>query len=350
MALDSGASGNLTGTNSLESYEHYLRGMSLWHERTAESLTVAIEEFEQAQQIDPNFAKAYGGLALVWTVYDGYVAGDFNEMTNQAERAADRALSLDPENVEAITAKASVASVELDYETAKTLFERAIELNPSFATAYQWYARLSGYQGDRDREIELLEKARELDPRAPIISYNLAWSYWVAGEKERAIDLIEETLDKVPDFPDGLSTLLMFNLIEGDCQEVERVARRIVSELEKTEDKSSVYVGLCEADDGAERGRLMDEILGWGNFDFPNPEDPSLTYDLEFIMVPIAYGDYERGLRMLEVLAKNWAPQNLDWYRHTTNDNMAEFNCLDSVQAVYADLELPASGYESTCP
>ncbi len=350
LALDSGDSGNLTGTQSLASYESYLRGMALWHERTAESLTQAISEFEKAQELDPNFAKAYAGLALVWTVYDGYVAGDFNEMTNQAERAADRALELDPENVEAITAKASVASVTLDYDAAKILFERAIELNPSFATAYQWYARLSGYQGDRDREIELLEKAKELDPRASIISYNLAWSYWVSGEKQRAIELIEQALAKDPDFPDGLSTLLMFNLIERNCPEVERIAERIVGKLNKVEDKSSVYVSLCLAETDEDRGRLMDEILSWGNFEFANPEDPSLTYDLEFIMVPVAYGDFDRGLRMLEVLARNWAPQNLDWYRHTTRDNMAEFNCLEDVQSIYAGLNLPESSLDPVCP
>ena len=67
-------------------------------------------------------------------------------------------------------------------------------------------------------------------------------------------------------------------------------------------------------------------------------------------MVPVAYGDYERGLIVLKLLAENWSPQNLDWYRHTTNDNMAEFNCLDAVQEVYASLDLPESGRVMACP
>ena len=43
--IDETAWRELAAENSVPAYEHYLKGMSLWHERTVPSLTKSIEEF-----------------------------------------------------------------------------------------------------------------------------------------------------------------------------------------------------------------------------------------------------------------------------------------------------------------
>src|SRR5436305_233942 len=92
---------SLSYNGDTEAYRLYLFGRYYWNLQTEESLTKAIEYFEQAIQRSPNYALAYSGLAdsyhrLVWnglrSPNDGYP---------KARAAAERALMLDPELPEA---------------------------------------------------------------------------------------------------------------------------------------------------------------------------------------------------------------------------------------------------------
>ena len=148
LELESGDAGNLTGTNSIEAFEHYLQGMQLWHLRTAKSLPLSIDEFEAAIQLDPEFAKAHAGLAMGWGVIWGYVNTDEKTSYQNALNAADRALELDSKNVEAMAIKGTVFRQQFKYQEADKLFREAIGINPSFASAHQWYGGLLGEMSD----------------------------------------------------------------------------------------------------------------------------------------------------------------------------------------------------------
>ncbi len=64
LKLTSGVAGNLTGTQSIEAYEHYLKGMSLWHVRTVPSLQQAIGEFEPALVLAEKTSDYYSHIVL----------------------------------------------------------------------------------------------------------------------------------------------------------------------------------------------------------------------------------------------------------------------------------------------
>ena len=74
-----------TYTQNAEAYQHYLRGRFYWNKRTGENLRLAITEFQQAANNDPNYALAYVGLADCHALLDEYAGARTSESLPQAK-------------------------------------------------------------------------------------------------------------------------------------------------------------------------------------------------------------------------------------------------------------------------
>jgi TolB-like protein/DNA-binding winged helix-turn-helix (wHTH) protein len=117
---------------ALEAYNLYLKGQYFWNRR---ALQQAVSYFQQATEKDPNFARAYAGLADCYTLLGAYAGAPPAEFAAQARAAARRALQLDDSLPEAHTALALIVqNYDYDWQTAEKEFKRAIELNPNYAT------------------------------------------------------------------------------------------------------------------------------------------------------------------------------------------------------------------------
>src|SRR3954453_1257586 len=82
-------------TTNAEAYQFYLRGRYLWNKRTPEGLKLAIEQFQQAIERDPNFALGYAGLADAYLLVQQYVGVPSNDAMPKARAAVDRPLQID---------------------------------------------------------------------------------------------------------------------------------------------------------------------------------------------------------------------------------------------------------------
>ena len=154
-------------TGSLEAYELYLKGRSLFIRFTPESLDRAIGYFERALAFDPSYALAYAGIALAYTELSdgGMVAPDIARP--RASAAAASALRLDPTLGAAHAADAYIKSLwEFDWAGAEAAFRRALELSPSNADAYDFYGRMCSALGRFDEALALVRRAQQLDPLA----------------------------------------------------------------------------------------------------------------------------------------------------------------------------------------
>jgi tetratricopeptide (TPR) repeat protein len=165
---------------------------------TKEALSNAIKHFEQAIQIDPDYALAYAGLA------DAYYALSSNhlppnEAMPKARSAVERALQIDETLAEAHASLGMVkAFYEWDWQAAESEYRRAIELNPGYASAhhwYGWYLALMGRLGDAIAEIK---QASELDPLSLEINSDLGLSFFFARQYERAIEQFEKAIEMDP--------------------------------------------------------------------------------------------------------------------------------------------------------
>ena len=127
-------------TVSPEAYQAYLKGRYYYYQFTDESLKKAIEHFNQALSLEPNYAQAFAGLALVYTLTSSVYLPP-SEAMPKAKQAVLKALALDGSLAEAHRALAQIHWwSDWDFPAAELEFKRAIELNPNEAIACSDYA------------------------------------------------------------------------------------------------------------------------------------------------------------------------------------------------------------------
>ena len=186
---------------SAEAHDLYLKGLYFWNKRTVAGFQQAIEHFQQAATIDPNYALAYAGLANSYTLLTAYTSVSATRYMPQARAAALRALELDDGLAEAHTALALIVqNHDWDWQTSEKEYRRAIELNPNYATAHHWYAEHLMWLGRFDEALRESERARQLDPLSLIIAADNGAILYYSRQYDRAIEQLRLVLRKDPTF------------------------------------------------------------------------------------------------------------------------------------------------------
>ena len=145
-------------TADVQAYDYYLRGRQFFHQFRRKSFDYARQMFARAIVIDPNYARAYAGVADCCSHLYMYW-GASTEDLKEAESASRRAVQLDPELAEAHVSRGLALLMTKKYEEAHKEFETAIELNPKLFDAYYFFARACFQQGKSEEAARLFEKA-----------------------------------------------------------------------------------------------------------------------------------------------------------------------------------------------
>jgi TolB-like protein/DNA-binding winged helix-turn-helix (wHTH) protein/Tfp pilus assembly protein PilF len=183
-----------------EAYEAYLQGRYFWSRRGLANFQKAIGYFQQAIQIDPEYAAAYAGLADAYAD-QGFWGGTPNEAIPKAKAAAVRALQLDDSSSEAHDALGSIADIyDWDWKTGETEHRRALELNPNNAAAHLEYASHLVSVGLREKAREEVRKAQSLDPLSPFFRAAGGLMLYFAGYREEGIQQNLKAIELAPDF------------------------------------------------------------------------------------------------------------------------------------------------------
>ena len=207
-------------TTDPRAYELYLKGRFQWNKRNAEGLYKAIELFNQAIEIDPEYALAYAGLADCYNLLDIWANLPTSETFPRAKAAAQKALAIDDQLAEAHTSLAyAIHTYEWDWPAAEAEYRRAIALNPNYATAHQWYAEFLTANGRFAEAAEEGRVALELDPMSPIINAVVAWNHTMARRYGEAIEQGRRTTQLFPDFMPGHAYLGLALLESGKARE-----------------------------------------------------------------------------------------------------------------------------------
>jgi TolB-like protein/DNA-binding winged helix-turn-helix (wHTH) protein/Flp pilus assembly protein TadD len=178
-------------------YEAYLKGRYFWNQRSEPDMRKAIEQFEEALRLDPEYAPAHAGLADSYALYGSYGwMLDGGSPWTRALAAAEKALQLDERLADAHTSRARIAlNYELDWTSAGEGYRRALELNPGYANAHHWYGyylMLTGRVKEGDAEMR---RALELDPLSPIINANIGMGFYMARQFDAAIAHWQKALE-----------------------------------------------------------------------------------------------------------------------------------------------------------
>ena len=195
LALRRPDAGSARGTTSSSAYDLYLRGRAFRDQATEESARKAIEYFQRAIAADPQYARAYAGIADAYWLLGapGWEVEQPMGVLQKAQASAERALAIDPQLAEA---RAVLAMVRLSYrwdrQGAEREIQEAIRLNPSSALSHQYYSTALTTMGRFDEAIAEARRALELDPLSAPASTTLAIRYLYAGQARRGDDAVLE--------------------------------------------------------------------------------------------------------------------------------------------------------------
>jgi serine/threonine protein kinase/tetratricopeptide (TPR) repeat protein len=189
-------------TENTEAYHLYLRGRYCVNKRTHDWLRKGIGYFQQAIDLDPNYALAYAGMADAYGLLGSSTGGlPPTDTYPKAKAAAERALEIDESLGEAHTALGFFRLLyDWDWPAAEACFKRAIELNPNYASAHDGYGFYCKVMGRHQEAIAACTRALELDPLSLFITTSVGWAHYFARDFDRAIEFGRKTLEMDPDF------------------------------------------------------------------------------------------------------------------------------------------------------
>ena len=201
-------------TANPEAYALCLKGRYHWARRNRWHLRAALECFEKAVTVDPDYALAHTGIADCYTVMAVYGVQSGAQLAPLALGAADRALKLDSTLAEAHHSHAAATQwLRHDFEGAERSFTAAIELNPQLAITHAYLALFYANTRRKPEGIAAAVRARELEPDSSVIAYIVGGaSFWMrdfAAAARYSTDPIE--LEPEAAFAQWIRALLFMN-------------------------------------------------------------------------------------------------------------------------------------------
>jgi adenylate cyclase len=221
-------------TRSPEAYNWFLRGRAMHDWANSQSNALTISYFEKAVEADPDYAMAWGHLA--WAQIMSMVWQSFEVASSAAIPAYERALALDPEQSEALTAKGLVIQIlEHDWETAGELYQRAMA-SMGNTNAMVVYATFFLQHIDEIPEaIRLYAEAEKRDPLHAGYKANLAQLLLVSGDAEAAARKAREAIKLNPQHVFALYTLVQAYTLAGNYTAAHEFLESLPTALQQDE-------------------------------------------------------------------------------------------------------------------
>jgi tetratricopeptide (TPR) repeat protein len=180
---------------NLEAYTLYLKGRYYWHQMSEEGIRAALNQFNRAVSLFPDYAPGYAGLADAYTHLSFWGAISPQEGTPKAKLAALEALRLDESLAEPRAQLGAITSCfEWRWEEGARLLKQASELQPSNVAPYHFYAFQLLCHGDFADAMVSIDRCLQLDPLSPRITRAKGWAYYLERRYDKAIEALNMAL------------------------------------------------------------------------------------------------------------------------------------------------------------
>jgi TolB-like protein/DNA-binding SARP family transcriptional activator/Tfp pilus assembly protein PilF len=190
-------------TESLDAYDHYLRGLACVHRWARADNDQALAHFDRAIGLDPDFASAYGMASRCYSQrkVSGWMVDRAREAA-EAERLARRAATLGKDDAVALHAAGmTLAYVGGDLDGGAALIDQALALNPNLAWAWLFSGWVRVWLSQPDLAIEHITRAMRLSPFDPHV-FNMqaamASAHFFAGRYAEASSWAETASREQP--------------------------------------------------------------------------------------------------------------------------------------------------------
>jgi tetratricopeptide (TPR) repeat protein len=200
-----------TSTQNPEAYKLYLQGRFYANKRTPNDSRRAIDSFQQAANIDPNYALAYAGLAIGYVYLTFYGDAPAIETFPKARQFALRSIELDNALAEPHIALGLLKFLQ-DHDFAG--YEREIELavaaNPNSSDAHRLNGLRLIYLGRFDEALAETQRGLEIEPLSPAANINYAYALFYSGRIDEGEAQTKKVIELAPDF--WYSHFYLFNV------------------------------------------------------------------------------------------------------------------------------------------
>lgn len=201
LRLGPGKNTNRRYTDNPEAYRLYLLGRFHNQKLTPADSYKALAHFQQAIDIDPNYALAYAGVSEVYRTLA--LSGEEPPAASfeRSIAAAERAIAIDDDLAEGYTALGiSKFWHTRDWVAAENALRRSVELDPSWSTTHIYCAHLLSNIGRHSEALANAKRARELDPVSPFITTLEGVVLLQAGQPDNAMQQFTSASEIDPNF------------------------------------------------------------------------------------------------------------------------------------------------------
>ena len=234
-------------TENPQAYDFYLRGRSY---ARRENLDYGLQMFEQAIQLDPNFALAHAGIAhLCGLVYE--IREQNPKWIERGLAACDRATALAPDLPEVLIARARICYAQKKYEETALLAWRAIERKPDCEGSWNMLGRAYFSSGRNEDAAALTERAIEAngDDYNTYIPFSRALERLGRKEeaehvRQRMLKVLRQQLELVPE--DVRARILLANTLASSTQDADESIRHLQTAVAlRPGDPNTLYNAAC---------------------------------------------------------------------------------------------------------
>jgi len=261
-----------------EAYEEYLLGQyHLWRSEP-DSGRNAVEHFQRAIDLEPDYAAAWADLSISRTVKIG------PQQREEALNAATKAIEIDPNLAEGHAALGSIYFInDWDWTGADKELQRAMQLNPNSLVNCGCYAAFLLVMGRLDQAYAIISHAAELDPTSSTIQSVYAIALHRGRRYEEAIRHAERAIELDPKNTNAYLQLVVNEVRTGRFQDALAIL-----------DRPDMKMSYLQAWVYALMGRHADALKLLENYRrerAPSKNNMAITY--------FALGDREHGFEWL---------------------------------------------------
>jgi len=204
-------------TVNSEAYDYYLKGLYYWDLFTPEALQQALEYFNKAIEIDPEWALPYAGVANFWVAVHQFSGAPSTVTIPNMFENLNKAIELDPHSSFVHFVSGLVNGwTSWNWEKAEEEFLKVIELSPNYALNHMYYAHILSCLRRNDEALSHCKIALDLDPLNPMIQSLASLVWTTVGEYEKALEACEKALSIVPNHPAALGNLVGIHAMMGE--------------------------------------------------------------------------------------------------------------------------------------